>query len=279
MRNCYIAQNARYVLDMSGHNRVVCTAATVRGVQGIFALFSAEPGEQKQVRREVLLQAAKDLLARVEADFDRLQYTYSRRDERFGSSGSGMIGGIRIGGKLYSLEGGPGTCLLEEIGIDASGQGQVVKAIDVRSEKVIETENFGRITITKRKKRLTIHHQLKGLIAFLQQQEDEYITKTLDEGLRKPMDWIRGLEAAEGLEEDYFKERLHEFGDKGLEELIARYAEPLQKHKQTIQFVLQNFYAPVEVQRRVESAAAAENDPERKRVYVDLLDSLRRTLS
>jgi hypothetical protein len=270
MKTEFLSQSGRFLLDLSGNDEAVMSAPTVR-IQDRMA-FAVDIFERTRVEGARLLAAAKELLSKIEADLARLQYSYSYRDEVLGGGGTGMTGGIRINGKIYSLKGGNGICPLEEIGIDASGRGYVAKAIDVRGEKVIETENLGRITITKRKKPLTIHRQLADLITFLEQQPDEYIVKSVYQGELKAIDLVRELQGGEGLGEEWIKERLHEFGDQAIRDLISYYGQSkYAKYRETIEYMLKNWYPAVVIQALLNAVLATKLLATQRQLYLGLL--------
>src|SRR6516164_852593 len=119
MKTEFVSQSGRFLLDLSANNGAVMSAPTVR-IQDP-SVLAADIFERKRVERTRLLAAVKELLSKIEADLDRLQYVYSHQAEFLGTKlgGSGTMGGIRINGKECSLKGGMGICLLEEIGRDA----------------------------------------------------------------------------------------------------------------------------------------------------------------
>ncbi|MGE5194323.1 MAG: hypothetical protein ACM3U2_17675 [Deltaproteobacteria bacterium] len=274
MATAFVAERGRFPLDTSGDDHVVCTAPSVR-VAGAGLIFAVSPRERTQVDREHLLAAVRELSGRVTGDLERLRYSYSFRTERFGSV-SGMMSGIQIGGKpYYTLMGGKGTCLLTEQELDAHGRAVPVRTIDLRGDKTLETENFGRITFSKKKLKLTIHEQLPRFLAFLEQQTDQHITKMLEEAPLGPLGLVRALDKGEGLGEQWIGEQFHGLGLDAARELVACYAEPRNLPlRDLIAHVFKTMFRPAEVCPIVEQALGLETRPQRRRLYETLLAQL-----
>jgi len=123
-------------------------------------------------------------LERWDTETDKLPYVYEHKivDGPYAEmGGSGMIGGIQIGGDgfYYCIEGGLGKCLLKKQGRRPDGWGFDAEIRDIRDVETIQTDNMGTIKIYKKKKRTRVKDVLLQLKEFLSTNSDETVTKVL----------------------------------------------------------------------------------------------------
>lgn len=275
MKIKYIAKKRTFTLDFSGQNHVASSAC--RGVKYAEALFCVSPGESENVDRCLLLRVAGDVLRCVEADLDRLQYSYAIRCELTGVGGAGGMGAL-VNGKSYAIRAGAGECYMQELVRGKEGKWyRPGPEIDLRSEKVIQTEDIGKITITRKKKPMTIQNQLKEFISFLNEIDDESLVRALDEGEPTPLGLVRELEEDEGLGEEMITEKMRNMGEKAAADLLKYYANPKYlKHRETIHYMLTTYYKPAEIDELVERVTAKETSRKKKVLYETLLEALRK---
>jgi hypothetical protein len=141
-------------------------------------------GEPRIVGRLDLLHAVEVMLGRMESETDLIPYVYGhtiREGLAAGVSGTGTIGGIRIGGDgfSYALIGGLGRCILEKWGAGPDGKGILIEKRDIRQEKSIKSDNYGTIEITRKKKSTSLKKALVELKEFLTRHQEETVTKIL----------------------------------------------------------------------------------------------------
>jgi hypothetical protein len=213
----YRARAGEYTLRFSGADDAVMKAPAITGQYSsrpldARALFAVFPGEESHIKRTQRLKAAEDFLGRVEGELDLLQHHYSFRTER------PLSGGMQIGRKACSLETGMGNCTLIQYGEDDRGKLHVVQRIDMRARQTIVTDNLGQVTIIRKKRALTIHVQLRGLIEFLNKHPDEIITTILDAGRVSLGEIIVGHK--EGVvDEDWIRKHLNLLGARARNQL------------------------------------------------------------
>jgi hypothetical protein len=114
---------------------------------------------------------------------DLLPYTYQTAHEmsfndgqtvRFGFS-TGGIGGIRLPGDedhWYFIRAGLNECRLEKMGMQPDGTVRVVEERDLRGERELQTANFGRIQIRRRRAKSTLRKGVAEIRGFLAKQPE-----------------------------------------------------------------------------------------------------------
>jgi hypothetical protein len=275
MKVTYIAKNGEFTVDYSGNNGAVMTSATVTG-RDVFgpntrhwgALLNVMPGERINVRRTQLLTEAEELVNILEKDLELLQIDYSFADAhspRF-RCGSGWM----IRGELYGFEAGMGTCRIVRRELGASGKHYTGQIVDLRLRGAIDTDNQGQIKIRKRKKPITLHVQLRGLIGFLQVQSDEFITNVMDGGKVRLADIIGAYK--EGIQYDWGREQLLAMGEEGKNELLERLKDRKSRtNKLVLAEMLADCFPSPEVTRAIDWVLGGETDPANRQFYSDLL--------
>ena len=223
-----------------------------------------------------LLEAARSLLRDVQQQWAVLPYRYSlklrvggRDDLR--SSGSGASG-FHINGRVHAIWSGAGRCYLDEMQVGPDGRGKVVRKVDVRHQKRVDTDDWGPIEISRRKLELTLPRQLQDLIAFLSDIPDADVQVLSTDGPVSVMDLVRlASEDDEGAEEELFN-----MGDTARRELLKRIADgKTRKYHGTIAWILQTVFPSPQSREAVERLVERERDPERKKTYLAMLASAR----
>jgi hypothetical protein len=128
-----------------------------------------------------LLNSARHLFELIERDMKIIPYRYIYKITRFMGlenldiKGVGITTGVLIDGKCYSISGGNGECVLEEMAQTSLGKWDKVKSIDIRDKKRIATDAWGDILISKRKVPFNLHEELPKLIEFLEGANDREV--------------------------------------------------------------------------------------------------------
>jgi hypothetical protein len=225
--------------------------------------------------RAELLAAARALLADVRAQWELLPYRYATEVRMMGredlkSSGSGGVHGFRIGGRIHSIDGGPGRCVLSEWDDGPGGRGVVVATRDVRREKRVETDDWGPIKISRRKIDVRLPLSLEALVAFLDGRADEAVRGRTTDGGASVTELVR--RAAEG--DESAEEALFERGDAARAELLKKATDPkARRHHGTIAWLLLTVLPSPESRAAVEAMADREADEGRRRELLVLLAS------
>jgi len=170
----YIAGEERLSFKLSATSadtmKVLAKKGFKKEVEAIFGVSDFDR-ETPTGRRE-LLESIDRLIEAIERDSGLLPYTYSFKIETPPGSGvysvgSGLASGIRIGGELYSIEGGLGRCELTRDWWDENGVYHGDKPQDIRNLKSLKTDSDGEIAILKRRRRTCFVKNLKELKMFL----------------------------------------------------------------------------------------------------------------
>jgi len=144
-------------------------------------------GEQCSIKKTELFKSIECILEKLRTDPKILPYTYSVKVEiprgsgKY-STGSGMISGFRIKGEIYSIESGLDRCVLIKMRKDKSGKWEDCEPKDVRSLKLIKTDDdnfFGDIKISKRRKPTELIRNLEQLKDFISKSDSNVIHKIL----------------------------------------------------------------------------------------------------
>ena len=138
------------------------------------------------VSRAELLKAARTLLKYTTENRHLLAYRYNgsfrsraagkRETVRQWARTSALLGlpGLKIDGRTHALWVGDGQCFLEPQA--RRGKGRGTERIDVRERKAIETDNFGIVKITRKKRKFGLPEELAKCIAFLESVPDRKVT-------------------------------------------------------------------------------------------------------
>lgn len=228
------------------------------------------------VVKEDFLDAAQSHLVELRQQWTVLPYRYSFecrmpvRDEIIVTRGSGGVHGIPIGGRIHTMWGGAGKCYLEEWEAGADGLNHVVRVIDVRGRKRLETDTWGTIKISRRRLDTTLPEQLDSLVRFLGQISEAEVEVFAKEGASSVMDLVR--QSAEG--EDAANEELYNRGEPAKQELMRRIDEGKpRKHVETMAWLVLTMFPSTESRAVVEQAAEREKGPERRKSLLALLAS------
>jgi hypothetical protein len=152
--------------------------------------FWANSDKPRMVPRDKLLEETTVALRELDRDSNHVMYLYSttasfvfKRNENdegipIQGSGTGSIGGIRIGGDQscsYMLHADIGICDLKKLETDELGRGHFTSTVDLRSEKTLATDNMGEITIKRRKIKSDLPNHLRHMAQFLSAAQGEEI--------------------------------------------------------------------------------------------------------
>ncbi len=143
-------------------------------------------GAPRPVSRARLLQATDTLLGRLEKNADSLPFVYTykiaegpAKDDR---PGTGMVSGFRMNGDknyFYTINSGLGFCYLLKSEATKDGMVRDVEKIDLRAQTSLQTDDWGKIKIYKKKKKLGLERHLRELKEFLLEHAVDRVTKTL----------------------------------------------------------------------------------------------------
>ena len=151
------------------------------------------------------------------------------------------------------------------------GRGEILNRIDIRSEKRIETDDFGILKVFRRKLKLTLFETVPQLVAFLSRCEDEVIRVRATENNPSFMDLVRAVTEGGGAD-DWAGEQIQEMGEEGKRSLMERLTDPkAKKHYFTIAQLLLSLFPSRESREAVERVVERERNEELKRLYVVLL--------
>ena len=152
--------------------------------------FWAGSDKPTTVPRDKLLEETAGALRELERDLSQIMHRYTtasafvfkrnENDERIPiqASGTGCIGGIRIGGDQscsYMLHADIGICDLKKLQTDELGRGHFTSTVDLRSEKKLATDNLGEITIKRRKIKSDLPNHLRHMVQFLSEAQGDTI--------------------------------------------------------------------------------------------------------
>jgi hypothetical protein len=143
--------------------------------------------ESMKVSRRALLKSARVLLKFVTENRHLLAYRYDglcRPQDRGEwekvrlARGGGLVGvsGFKVDRRAHSLWVGDGECYLERKASSGRGARQETERIDVRERKTIETDDWGIIKITRRKRAFSLPEELAKCISYLESVSDSKIT-------------------------------------------------------------------------------------------------------
>jgi hypothetical protein len=226
--------------------------------------------EQHVYTREELLDAATTIREDYRRQENLVSYRYSFEHARNGlkSSGGGGASGFKIDGKIHSIWSGPGYCDLQYSERNDRNEVIAKHATDVRDLKVIQTDNWGPMRITRRKLKLTLPDQLDSLISFLKNSPDTHLKVFTSDGPSSVMDLIRFVhQGNEGAEESLFNG-----GDSTKQQLLTKLTDKKSaKYRRTIAWVLLTCFPSPESRSAIESALNSESDPTRQRELAMLL--------
>lgn len=231
--------------------------------------------EENVVARQSLLDATRSLLEAVRQQWAVLPYRYSSEVRIMGrddlvSKGGGGCSGFHINGRIHSLWSRAGECYLEEMEVGPDGRGGIVRRIDIRDRKQVDTDDWGPIKLSRRKLKTALPEQLQVLISFLGEIPDAQVQTRRSEGQASVMDLVRRTaEGDESAEEEFFNR-----GDAARQELLAKLTDrKTRKYCGTMAWILLTVLPSPESRAAVEELAERETDPQQKAEYVLLLAS------
>jgi hypothetical protein len=250
---------------------------TVSGLK-FFPMLSLPSGEVAAHQREELLISAKEFLEAFKKNQKLLQYYYTFEITPPGIGrrppSSGSVSGFKINGKYCCIYSGMGECYISEFEVQPDGMGKVVKNIDVRDQKCIETDDWGAIKIFRRKKKLTWSEVLPTLIEFLKGLPDDEIRVRVAKNKPSITDLVRAYERGFG-EDDWAIEQLDERDDEAKTMLIKKLQDPREsKYHGTIATMLLTIFPSSESKNAVEQLIKHEKNKELKRAYTLLLETM-----
>ena len=280
MRAAFRGSSATHILDFTGADWSVDAAfspAASGALEGrLLAMIGAAYQQVQNYTRTDLLQAATEFHANLEQQHHLLPYHYSYQigDGRLFGRGSGSSGSFHINRKVHWIQGGAGVCYLQQVEIGPDGRGRVVDTIDIRSQKRVETDDLGPITIYRRKLHITLYQTVPLLVSFLRESKDEVIRVLLTEGKKASlMDLVRLAEVGDG-GDDWAEEQIYEMGQAGRAALIAKLGDPkAERHYSTIARLLLTVFPSRESRLAVDQLIEQDKDPERKAAYLIMLST------
>ncbi|MCA9099672.1 MAG: hypothetical protein KDA63_00890 [Planctomycetales bacterium] len=224
--------------------------------------------------RDELLAQARQLHAYLSENREVLSYRYSLsvrvmgRDDML-TEGSGTVSGFTMDGCHCSISGGNGECYVNRYELNEDGTSRIVERIDVRQQKRISTDNWGDISISRRRIDFSFPDQLAECIEFLDSVSDVKVTLysyDVAPSLRDVLQYY----AEGGGGEDWALDVCNQGGDKWRQDLIGALSEPeLQQYLgSTIQLLLLCFS---DTETRSAIMAAIDRQPETDRNSLALL--------
>ena len=93
------------------------------------------------------------------------------------AEGAGTMSGFHIHGDLFAVVGGYNKCVLQRIGLKRDGTGEIVEERDVRHLKHIDTDDWGRITIKKRRAAGDVEKWINALLRKLKKLDGEILVE------------------------------------------------------------------------------------------------------
>ncbi len=138
-------------------------------------LLSFSSVEPISVQRSRLLNAAEEVLESISASSELLEYDYTYDFSGHGINpphgGSGTFCGFKIDGRDKCIVSEPGHChICEFVGGGRSNYH------DLRNRVPVETDDWGTITVRRRRKGLSWLSELPALVDFLTQVPDEAVS-------------------------------------------------------------------------------------------------------
>jgi len=124
-------------------------------------------------RRFVLASQLEGLAQALEDQRDLISWSYSYKfSEKPDRSGGGSVSGFQVHGLHGSITVQPsGYCHATLSEIAPTGRGRLVEIIDMRVRKELVTDNWGRLSIARRKADVGWFDELPRVIAWLKAQQ------------------------------------------------------------------------------------------------------------
>ena len=124
-------------------------------------------------RRFVLTSHIESLARALEDQRDLISWSYSFRfSEKADRSGGGSVSGFQVHGLNGFITVEPsGYCNVTLSEVAPTGRGRVVEIIDMRVRKELPTDNWGLLTIARRKAKAGWFQELPRVIGWLKAQE------------------------------------------------------------------------------------------------------------
>jgi len=151
----------------------------VSDIFGTVGSSAADDDWQLIVDADRLREAFQHLRDHFREHSSLIPYTYSTRCRippyNMVSTGSGTIHGFRIGGQIHSLVAGYNKCLLKRCILRSDGSAEYVEEQDVKGLKYIDTDDWGRITITRRKSASDVEKWINTVARKLKRAKGELV--------------------------------------------------------------------------------------------------------
>jgi hypothetical protein len=124
-------------------------------------------------RRFVLASQLENLAQALEDQRDLISWSYSFRfSEKPDSGGGGSVSGFQVHGLHGFITVQPsGYCHVTLSEVAPTGRGRLVEIIDMRVRKELATDNWGLLTIARRKADVGWFQELPRVIAWLKAQQ------------------------------------------------------------------------------------------------------------
>ena len=127
--------------------------------------------------REVLEQQLQDLLRALNDQRDLIGYSYVYR---FGGnperSGGGAVAGFKVQGRLGFVSVRPsGYCYVRLSELTPDGRSRVVETIDLRVMRKLQTDDWGLLTVARRRADVGWFDELPPLLDWLQRQRGGHV--------------------------------------------------------------------------------------------------------
>jgi hypothetical protein len=123
-------------------------------------------------QREVLEQQLESLLHALNEQRDLIGYSYVYRfDGKPERSGGGAVAGFKVQGRLGSVSVRPsGYCYVRLSELTPAGRSRVVETIDLRVTRRLQTDDWGLLTVARRRADIGWFDELPPLIEWLRTQ-------------------------------------------------------------------------------------------------------------
>lgn len=148
-----------------------------------------ELGASVQIKTAALKQSALEIDLFLADNAKLLPATYQYKLERFpvpgvpvGGFNTGGAGGIRLAhdpDHFYYIEAGLNHLRLIKQAAGPDGKGVVVEDRDIRNEKELLTETYGKIQFRRRAAKTTLRRALRDITAFTDRVASDELTKVI----------------------------------------------------------------------------------------------------
>lgn len=170
------AEAAAHTIKFTSRDWKLLHGPFVEHGNALLRLLGFSGSQSITVHRAELLQVSEEVMSVLARDFELLQYDYtyhfSGTDKNRKTGGSGGFCGFKIKGEYWCIFAEPGHCYLCQTVRSADGQARGGNFVDLRNCQPVQTDDWGVITIRRRKKGVSWISELPGLIEFLRQIPD-----------------------------------------------------------------------------------------------------------